>query len=121
MGTMNNEAPLAVTVDVQAGSRPDTTMIKVSGPLTIRNFFEFQDFTRSHKSPVTIVDLAEVPYLDSAALGSLLGLHVSCGKDGRKYALVNVSDRLKTMFTVCGVQDVLVVYDTPEQAEAALL
>ena len=118
---MNYEAPHAVSVDVQAGSRPDVTIIKVSGPLTIRNFFEFQDLARSHKSPVTIIDLSEVPYMDSAALGSLLGLHVSCGKDKRKYALVNVSDRLKTMFVVCGVQDVLVVYGTREQAEAALI
>ncbi len=82
-------------------------MLKVSGPLTIRNFFDFQDLTRTQQSPVLIVDLGGVPYMDSAALGSVLGIHVSRGKHGRKYALINVSERLKTMFTVCGVSDVL--------------
>ncbi len=95
--------------------------MKLRGPLTIRNFFEFQDRTRQEDSPVLIIDLANVPYVDSAALGSLLGIHVSCGKHNRKYALVNVSQRLITMFTVCGVRDVLVTFPSVAEAEAALV
>ncbi len=117
---MNSETSQEVRVETLAGSRPGVTILKVKGPLTIRNFFDFQDQTRSHKSPVLIIDVGEVPYLDSAALGSLLGVHVSCGKNGRKYGLVNVSDRLKTMFTVTGVSDVLVTFSSVAEAEAAL-
>jgi len=121
---MNNEASQAskadVEVEVQEGSRPHVTIIKVTGPLTIRNFFEFQDVSRNQKSQVLIIDLADVPYLDSAALGSLLGLHLSCTRGNRKYGLANVSERIKTMITVCGVQDVLTVFPSVTQAEAAL-
>ncbi len=117
---MNHEPSQGVAIEIKPGSRPAATILKINGPLTIRNFFEFQDLTRSHKSPVLIVDLGEVPYIDSAALGSLLGLHVSCAKDNRKYGLANVSDRLKTMFTVCGVQDVLAVFPSVADAELTL-
>ncbi len=118
---MDNQASQEVQLETTNGSRPGVTLLKVRGPLTIRNFFDFQDQTRKETSPVLIIDLADVPYMDSAALGSLLGVHVSCGKSNRKYALVNVPDRLLTMFTVCGVSDVLVTFPTVSAAEAALL
>jgi anti-anti-sigma factor len=117
---MKIEASPEVRIETQTGSRPNVTVLKVSGPLTIRNFFEFQDATRSNQSPVLIIDLGEVPFLDSAALGSILGLHVSCERNKRKYGLVNVNARLQTMFTVCGVQDVLVTFSNVAEAEAAL-
>ena len=115
-----NDTSQEVQVETFAGSRPGVTVLKVTGPLTIRNFFDFQAQTRSQKSPVLIIDLGQVPYLDSAALGSLLGVHVSCGKNNRKYGLVNVNDRLKTMFTVTGVADVLMTFPNVAEAEAAL-
>ncbi|MBV8070811.1 MAG: STAS domain-containing protein [Acidobacteriaceae bacterium] len=118
---MDNQTASEVRVHTEPGSRDGITVMKVSGPLTIRNFFEFQDKTRQNTSPVLIIDLADVPYMDSAALGSLLGVHVSCGKHKRKYGLINVTERLLTMFTVCGVRDVLVTFPSLADAEAALL
>ena len=117
---MSNEATQDVTVGTQAGTRPGVTILKVSGPLTIRNFFEFQDLTRRQESPVLLIDMTEVPYLDSAALGCILGLYVSCGRHNRKCALTNVTERLKTMFRVCGVQDVIVTFPSIAEAEATL-
>lgn len=118
---MENQAGSEVHVETIPGSRSGVTILKVSGPLTIRNFYEFQDRTRQDNSPVLIIDLAGVPFMDSAALGSLLGVHVSCGKGHRKYGLINVNQRLLTMFTVCGVRDVLVTFPSLAEAEAALL
>ena len=95
-------------------------LFKLSGPFTISTMFDFQQLVREHTAPVTLIDLAEVPYMDSAALGALLGFHVSCGREGRKYGLVAVSDRLKTLFQVAGVQGILVGYPTVEAAKAAV-
>lgn len=104
------------------GTSEGVRIIKVRGPLTIHNFFEFQDLTRRHPRPaVLVIDLAGVPYVDSAALGSLIGLHVSCGKDGGKYALVNANERLKSLFTMCGVDQFLVTFNSVAAAETALL
>jgi anti-anti-sigma factor len=118
---MDNQAASEVGVESVPGSNSSVTVLRVNGPLTIRNFFEFQDRTRKETSPVLIIDLAGVPYMDSAALGSLLGVHVSCGKSNRKYGLINVNERLLTMFTVCGVRDVFVTFPSLAEAEAALL
>ena len=98
----------------------DRNVLKVIGPLTIYNFFDFQDFTRKDKSPILIIDLGEVPYMDSAALGCLLGVHVSCEKNQRKYAVVNLPERLQTMFSMAGVSEYLTTYPSVADAESAL-
>ena len=110
-----------VKIETFPGSKNGVHILKVTGPLTIYNFFEFQDFTRKDTSPIRIIDLGGVPYMDSAALGSLLGVHVSCEKNQRKYAVVNLPERLQTMFSMAGVSEYLVTYPTVEDAESALV
>ena len=110
-----------VKVETLTGSREDIRIIKVSGPLTLHNFFEFQDLSRRDWGPgVLLVDLTDVPYIDSAALGSLIGIHVSSERVGRKYALINVNDRLKSLFAMARVDQFLVRYETVAEAEASL-
>jgi anti-anti-sigma factor len=87
-------------IDSLAGFHEGERILKVNGPLVISNFFEFQQTVREDKSPLLIIDLADVPYMDSAALGSILGIHVSCGRKQTKYALINVVPRIGTMFDV---------------------
>lgn len=110
-----------VSLEILPGTRENVRIIKVRGPLTIHNFFDFQDATRNEsETPILLIDLTDVAYMDSAALGSLVGVHVSRGKAGRKYALINVNERLKRMFTVTAVEQFLVTYETSADAEAAL-
>ena len=120
MGTVEHHPTQEVKVEMLTGSREDIRVVKLSGPLTIHNFFDFQDLVRKERPRVLIVDLADVPYIDSAALGSLVGIHVSCEKDGRKYALVNANERLKNLFSVTGVNALLVTYTSLADAEAIL-
>jgi len=95
------------TIEVFPGSSPEVRVLKLTGPFTLRDVFEFQGTVRAGVAPITLIDLTEVPYMDSASLGSLLGFHVSCERDGRKYTLVGASDRLQTLFRVSGVQGLL--------------
>src|SRR5580692_8837575 len=105
---------------IENGSRPGVRIMRLDGPFTIHTLFEFQTAVREAKTPITIVDLAGVPYLDSAALGSLLGLHVSCEREGRKYALVGISDQLITLFSMSCVDGIVVRYSSVSEAEAQL-
>jgi len=95
-------------------------ILKLTGPFTLSSLFEFQDAMRTNRPPITIIDLADVEYMDSAALGSLMTLHVSCQQHGRHYALVGASDRLQTVFRVSGVGSILASYPTLADAEASL-
>jgi len=102
------------------GSLEGERILKLSGPFTLSTVFDFQDTIRTNRPPITIVDLADVPYMDSAALGSLMGLHVSCQHHGRHYSLIGASDRLRTVFRVSGVNAILVTHSSLAEAEAAL-
>jgi len=102
-----------------ADCAPGIRILKLSGPFTLTAVFEFQAAVRQPSEAATIIDMSDVIYMDSAALGSVLGLHVSCQRDQRSYALVGVGERLRTLFRVAGVDNVLVTADSLEQARAA--
>lgn len=102
------------------GKIAEHRILTLIGPFTLAAVFEFQNAVRQNTAPVTVIDLTGVPYMDSAALGSLLGLHVSCQQHSRRYALGGVSDRLRTMLRVAGVDSVLHAYASLGEAEAAL-
>ena len=102
------------------GSLHGERILKLSGPFTLSTVFDFQDAMRTNHPPITIVYLTGVPYMDSAAMGSLMGLHVSCQQRDRRYALVGASDRLQTMFRVSGVNSILSIYPSLAEAEAGL-
>lgn len=118
---MEHHPTQTLTIEVLPESTADVKIIKLTGPMTIHNFFEFQELTRQKPYPnVTLVDVQGVPYLDSAALGSFVGLHVSCDGTGRKYALVGANDRVKNLFEMTHVHSFLVLYDSLAEAKAQL-
>jgi anti-anti-sigma factor len=117
---MDIHSKRTVQVDVLNGARPGVVIIRARGPLDITNFGEFEEITRTNESPVLIVDLAEVSYIDSAVLGSLVAMHVACARNQRKYALVNANQRIQNMLTVSGVGEVLVSFATVAKAEETL-
>ncbi len=107
-------------IESTSGTREGTRILRLSGPFTLQCIFEFQSIIRGITDPVTIVDLTEVPYMDSAALGAIMGLHTSAQRHQRLYALVGMSERLRTLFHVSGVTDILVTYPTVEEAQDKL-
>jgi anti-anti-sigma factor len=103
-----------------SGTRDGVRILRLSGPFVLQGVFEFQSIVRAASDPVTIVDLTDVPFMDSAALGAVMGLHVSCQRQKRKYGLVGASSRLRTLFEVAGVASILVTFRTVEEAEEKL-
>lgn len=107
---------------IEAETRPadDARIFRIIGPLTIATLFDFQDKLRRDIAAVTIVDLTAVDYMDSAALGAIIGLHVSCQNNGRRYALAGTSSRIESLFRISHVDTILVRYPTVEEAEQSL-
>jgi anti-sigma B factor antagonist len=94
-------------------------ILKLQGPLLISNMFDFQSKVRSTPAPTLILDLTEVPYMDSAGVGVLVGAHVSRDKDGRKLLLVGVTQRVRQTLQVTQVERFFTFLDTvPEGAGA---
>lgn len=107
-------------IELIPGSREGVRILQLWGPFVLRTVFEFQTAVRAGNDPVTIVDLSNVPFMDSAALGAVVGLHVSSERQQRKYALVGISGRLRMLFQVAGVEKILVTYATVGDAEQKL-
>jgi len=82
--------------------------------------FAFQEFAHSDQSATLILDMSGVPYIDSAGLGSLIAAYVSRERENRKLVLTSVNERVKTVMTVSGVQDLFAVYPTIADAEKTL-
>jgi anti-anti-sigma factor len=117
---MDKSSTPPVRIDVLAGSRSGVVILRVRGPLEITNFGEFEELMRRNESPILVIDLAGVPYIDSAVLGSLVAMHVACARSQRKYALINANPRIQNMLTVSGVGEVLISFPTLAAAEGEL-
>ena len=107
-------------VEVLPGRHGEDRVLRFEGPLTLASLPEIQPLLREDTAGSTILDLARVPYMDSAAVGMLVAFHVSCQRAGRPYAVTAVSDRILKMLTVCRVNRILTIYPTVEDADARL-
>lgn len=107
---------------IQCLARPSgVRYIVLSGPLTLSTLFEFQSEVRRDATDSIVVNLAGVPYMDSAGLGSLLGAFASCQRNHRGFALTGIVERVRTLFQVANVDGMLPVFDSIEAAEAKLV
>ena len=75
---------------------------------------------RSDNSALLIVDVADMPYIDSAGIGCLVGAHISRENSGRKLVLVGANERLVTSLKVTKVDQLFVLASNVEQALAHL-
>ena len=95
-------------------------VLRLTGPLTMRTLFDLQDTARSRAADSIVIDLAGVPYIDSAGLGAMLGVMASCQRQGKGFAACGVSDRVKTLFEMTRVDSLVPLFDTAERARAGV-
>jgi anti-sigma B factor antagonist len=110
---------IPLVVDIVPNESTASRVLRLSGPLTLSNLFEFQSLVRADYSQGTIIDMTLVPYVDSAGIGSLIGAHVSHQRNGRKFALVGVNDRVLNVLKITHVENVFSIHNSVEEAIAA--
>jgi anti-sigma B factor antagonist len=66
-----------------------------------------------------IVNLAETEFINSWALGVLIGGHVNYSKRSARMKLSNVTDRIKNIFVITKLISVFEVYESEELALAS--
>jgi anti-sigma B factor antagonist len=111
------DQPLHVE-DIQSSSNGHR-ILRLTGPLTLSNLFEFQSLVRAGKATLTVVDLTDVPYIDSAGIGALLGAHVSTQREKRSLALVGVNQRVQNALEITKVYKFFSVFPTVAEAQSA--
>jgi anti-anti-sigma factor len=94
---------------------PNEHTYRLSGPLVLNNMFAFQEVLRS-ESVTTILDMTDVPYIDSAGLGVLTNSYVAHQKHGRRLLFVGVNERVHELFKITSLDKLFEVFPTVESA-----
>jgi len=109
-----------LTYGLSPGRRDGTTILKLTGPLTLSTIFLFQDEFRSLKPQVLILDLSDTPYMDSAGLGLIMNYYVAADNSGRHIVLAGVGYRISALLQTTRVDTILKSYPSVADAEASL-
>jgi anti-anti-sigma factor len=109
-----------LTQTLRDGRGDGTMILKLAGPLTLSTMFSFQDQFRAMKPKVLILDLSEMPYMDSAGLGLVMNYYVSADSRGRTILLASVNERVQALLQMTKVDSVLKSFPTVAAAESSL-
>jgi anti-sigma B factor antagonist len=110
-----------LSIEQLPGKAPGTTILRLRGPVTLRNLFDLQSKLRAGElSAVTILDLSGVPYMDSAGMGSVINHHVRSQAKNVRLIVTGVSPRVLELFKMTKVDAIITMYPTVEEAEAKL-
>jgi anti-sigma B factor antagonist len=91
------------------------------GPLTLENLSLFQNAIRREENIQTVIlDLSDVPYIDSAGLGSLVSAYVTRQKATRRIALSGVNERVLKLFETTRVEPLFLMFPTVDDAITGL-
>jgi anti-sigma B factor antagonist len=112
------QEPLALE-DI-AGPKDGQRILRLTGPLTMSTLFDFQSRVRTDTSRVLLLDFTNVPYVDSAGIGAMVGAYVTHQKDGRSLYLIGVNERVQNALKVTHVEKFFNFVDSLTAAEQAI-
>lgn len=111
------DAPL--TIDQVDGPSDGQRTFRLDGPITLVNLFDFQSRLRKDDSQFLILDFTNVPYIDSAGIGALVGGYVSRNNKGHVLALVGVNQRVRDALALTKVDKFFTFYPSVTAASQA--
>lgn len=117
LGTIRSMEQLEI--QSAAGTASKATILHLKGPLTLATLFEFQSRVREPGLKDTIIDLTDVPYIDSAGLGSMLSHWAHTQRTGDKFAVCGACDRVKVLFQLTKVDSLIPAFGTCAEAEGS--
>ena len=97
-----------ITIDVKETEQQ--TKVRIVGEIDAYTARKLREtvFTYTEKENSNIViDLSEVSYMDSTGLGVFVGLFKSLNANGGTLQLVGLSERLRRLFDITGLADIM--------------
>jgi anti-anti-sigma factor len=108
-----------LTYSSSDGAKDGILILTLNGPLLLGNLFDFQSLLRGLKPSCLILDLTNVPYMDSAGLGVLMNYYVSAQNNHREFLIAGANERVQALLEMTKVDQILKTYPSVESAEAA--
>lgn len=107
-------------IESSRGALQHQGVLRLKGPLTMESVSQFQSAVRREDASTMILDFTEVPYIDSAGLGSIVAAYASLKKSGRLMALTGLNHRVTKVFEITKVQHLFLTFPTLWEAIDAL-
>ncbi len=119
------------SIERKTGKAPSTVIIRLCGHFTARDMygsltpdelskvFDMESRASEAAIALNILDLTDVPYMDSMGLGMIVTHHVRCHNRGIRMVAAGVSPRVLQLLTLTKVDGVIPMVATVEDAEAA--
>jgi len=100
------------------------TVLALSGTMTMGNQLQelewaVEELAKTPQNRV-VIDMAGITYLDSSALGVLIGCHSAVQKTGGRLRIAGISSRVGAILKMTGVDTVLSLDPTRDHSVTAL-
>jgi anti-sigma B factor antagonist len=113
---LDESPPLRCEVE----TKPDVTVLTVSGEIdmdTAADLTEAMTRALTHSKHL-VVDLADVSFIDSTGLRSLVDIHIEASRTDREVKLAVGNGQARRPIEISGLNQVLSVYESVESAVA---
>ena len=110
--------PFKLEVEKRSGSTDALAIYQLNGKLSLETVNEFIQKLRPELAQHMVLDLSGVTFLDSAGVGALVSLFVSRRNHGKTFALADLAPQSSAVVTVAGLQNLLPIHKTLEEAIA---
>jgi anti-anti-sigma factor len=120
------------SIERKAGKAPGTAIFRLCGPFTARDMYglltpamlndmlAFQSESGEELPVMNILDLTEVPYIDSTGLGMLVRHYVRCQGKGIRLIAVGLNQRVVELLRLTKMDAVLPTCATMEEADSLI-
>jgi anti-anti-sigma factor len=117
------------TIERNEGKAPGTVIFRLRGPFTQRDMFaslapvvvdnmlNFQSEPSEKLPTLNILDMTDVPYMDSAGLGRIVRHYVHCRGKGVRMVAAGVSPRVVELFKMTKMDAVIPMAGTVEEVD----
>lgn|SRR5271166_4334765 len=110
--------PFKLELDKQPSSTETLTIYKATGKLSLETVNEFIQTLRPQTATHLILDMSGVNFLDSAGVGALVSIFVNRRNQAKTFSLTALTPQGTAVVMVAGLQNLLPIFKTVEEAEA---
>lgn len=96
-----------------------TAVVDVTGDIDLHSSLDFQQgllTVLDEKPKRIVVNLKDVPYMDSSGVASLVKLLSRARKAGASLALANMNERVRSIFEITRLDGIFEVFATEQEA-----
>ena len=117
-----SEARSSLTVDeTRGGASTAATVLAIAGELDLATIGTLKEAVATRLSPDAhvVLDLSGLTFCDSTGLGGFVALHRQAHSTGARLTFASPRKRIADLFSLSGIDQVISVFGSPDEAMAA--